>query len=234
VGVARIYSRTSATAVAAAVLVVAAGAGAAAYSGVTAAGTVLSCWSRSTGAVRIVDHFPCRAGEQSLSWSQRGPAGAPGQSGPAGPAGPTGQPGPAGATGPAGPSGGPGPQGAAGQAGPQGPPGPAGPAGPAGAPGGLGTTFVAHGFSTGSDVATAWCPDGTVATGGGGAASDGTNPVALAQSNPGYRDANQAGVAGTGQTPNGWIVQAAIPNQNVPAGMNVEASAVCAAPPAPA
>jgi hypothetical protein len=71
-----------------------------------------------------------------------------------------------------------------------------------------------------------------VVTGGGGAASDGTSPVALSQSNPGFRDEHGSGVASAGQTPNGWVVQAAIPNHDIPQGMTIEARAVCATPPA--
>jgi hypothetical protein len=72
-----------------------------------------------------------------------------------------------------------------------------------------------------------------VATGGGGSANDGSGPIALSQSNPGYRTAQQSGVAGPGQTPTGWIVQAAVPPSNVPQGLTVEATAVCATPPQP-
>lgn len=62
----------------------------------------------------------------------RGPAGPPGDEGPAGAQGPTGPAGPAGSQGPAGPQG---PQGPDGPAGPQGDIGPQGPAGPTGADG---------------------------------------------------------------------------------------------------
>ena len=66
---------------------------------------------------------------------QTGPAGTPGAQGPQGPVGATGAAGPAGAPGPMGPAGAIGPQGPQGQQGPAGAVGATGPAGPAGKPG---------------------------------------------------------------------------------------------------
>jgi Collagen triple helix repeat (20 copies) len=90
-------------------------------------GTIWSCYTKSTGTIRIIDSgASCKQGETSLQWNQRGPAGATGPQGNAGPVGP------AGATGSQGPKGDPGANGASG---PQGPKGDTGPAGPAGATG---------------------------------------------------------------------------------------------------
>ena len=89
----------------------------AAYSGATD-GVVSACWSVSTGALRIVDHYPCRRGERPLRWSQTGQ---PGAAGVAGDLGPQGVPGPAGTIGPVGPRGPAGPAGSDGATGPAGP-----------------------------------------------------------------------------------------------------------------
>jgi hypothetical protein len=105
----RAPSRVLATAVA---LVMLTGGGAtfalAAYSGVTASGQILSCMSKTTYTIRVVDHPACRSTETLLSWTQKGPAGATGAMGATGPAGPAGPVGPVGPQGPTGPQGPPG------------------------------------------------------------------------------------------------------------------------------
>lgn len=83
-----------------------------AYSGSNSRGEVLACFTRTSGALRIVDHFPCRSTEQQMTWNVKGPKGDPGPQGPAGAPGAKGEPGPAGSPGPAGPQGQPGPPGA--------------------------------------------------------------------------------------------------------------------------
>jgi len=117
-------------------------------------GVIHGCFSKSGGAVRVIDagNTTCKDGETSLNWNQQGVAGAPGAQGPAGPAGaagPIGPVGPMGAkgdTGAAGPIGPAGPAGATcakgdtGAAGLAGPVGPVGPAGAAGAKGDKGDT----------------------------------------------------------------------------------------------
>jgi hypothetical protein len=71
----------------------------------SSSGVVSACYSKKTGAVRVVDKAKkqkCRKGEKALSWSQKGPAGAPGATGnggPQGPQGPQGPPGDPGTTG---------------------------------------------------------------------------------------------------------------------------------------
>ena len=100
----------------------------------------------------------------------QGLQGDPGPAGPTGPQGPQGDPGPAGATGPQGPQGDPGPAGPTGATGPQGPVGPTGPEGPAGQDGFSGFEMVSGTQQSGTSVektATAVCPDGKVAIGGG-------------------------------------------------------------------
>ncbi len=121
---------------------------------------------------------PGELGAQGLA-GETGPAGPAGPEGPAGPAGPEGrqgQDGPAGARGPAGPEGpqGPagdvGPAGAPGARGPEGPVGPQGPAGEQGPPGVTAFRVLTSGPSSydGSAQQSVSCPEGTVATGGGG------------------------------------------------------------------
>jgi hypothetical protein len=96
-------------------------------------GTISTCYTKSTGAIRVIDSAAlCGKGETSLSWNQRGPAGPPGPAGATGQTGATGQAGPpgqTGATGQAGPpgqTGATGPQGSTGATGPKGDPGPPG------------------------------------------------------------------------------------------------------------
>lgn len=87
-------------------------------------GVIHSCYTKSTGAIRIIDSAAnCKSGETSLNWNQTGPAGTPGLAGPIGPKGVTGPAGPAGSAGPAGPQG---PKGTTGASGPTGPAGPSG------------------------------------------------------------------------------------------------------------
>lgn len=131
---------------------VATGAATAAYSGMTKSGEILSCFTRSDGTVRVVDHYPCHKGEEPLRWNSRGVAGAdgrtgdPGRDGADGSAGATGSAGDAGQNGAAGAIGSDGASGAKGVAGEQGPagadgaPGEQGPAGDDGAPGRDGAT----------------------------------------------------------------------------------------------
>jgi hypothetical protein len=112
-------------------------------------GVIKSCYTKGTGALRVIDSSTsqCKAGEAALSWNQKGPKGDPGpqgprgydgQTGPTGPAGADGLPGPEGQQGDPGPEGiqgVPGPRGSVGPTGPAGQTGPAGPAGPQGDPG---------------------------------------------------------------------------------------------------
>lgn len=104
-----------------------------------------ACYKNNNGQMRFVsDPADCLNSETSISWNQ---------SGIPGPAGPSGIPGPAGLSGIPGP------------AGPSGIPGPAGPSG------GLSGVTYAIADSTTADqrdaAATAQCPAGTLATGGG-------------------------------------------------------------------
>lgn len=61
--------------------VLVAGTAAGAYSGSTRSGEILTCFARSDGALRIVDHLPCKKGETALRWNSRGVAGEVGKSG---------------------------------------------------------------------------------------------------------------------------------------------------------
>ncbi len=133
---------------------------------------------------------------------------------PTGPRGPQGLTGPGGgATGPAGSKGDPGP------AGPTGPTGPAGAAGPAGASGATNVKVVTVQCGPAPCTsATALCPAGQRATGGGG--NTGGNQYAF-QSQP--------SPAGAGQTPTGWFVNGANPGGAAATG-SVIAYAICAAP----
>jgi hypothetical protein len=82
-------------------------------------GLIHSCYSKSGGALRVIDASVtnCKSTETSLNWNQMG------LQGPAGPTGATGAAGPQGPQGSAGPQGPAGPAGATGPAGPQGPAG---------------------------------------------------------------------------------------------------------------
>lgn len=135
------------------------GAGAVLALGARTQAEITACVEAVTGHLFLpAAGRPCPDG--SITWNQ---AGAPGVGGPAGPAGPTG---------PAGP------------AGPQGASGPTGPQGPAGQPGKNASTATklsldavvtrtALGISSARlGGATATCPSGTLATGGGGIAFD--------------------------------------------------------------
>ena len=123
-------------------------------------GEISGCVSDRTGSLRVVDDGAgCRSTEHELTWGTQGPAGPPGPVGPEGPPGPAGPEGPQGAAGPAGP------QGVQGSEGPQGLQGPAG--------GLSGVAIVTSEWQRlpggGGEVrgATAECPTGKVATGGG-------------------------------------------------------------------
>ncbi len=119
-------------------------------SGVRSNGTIAACFSRSTGALRVVPSgHACHRNEQSLVWNKRGRRGRAGAAGTVGAAGSAGRAGSAGALGPRGATGAPGVAGAPGLLGPRGvagspatpgPTGPAGAAGPKGSPGTPGST----------------------------------------------------------------------------------------------
>src|SRR5437868_11212664 len=96
-------------------------------------GTLGACAQKQVGLVRLLQAGQsCLPSELSVSWNQRGPAGATGAAGPRGPQGETGLDGARGATGATGATGaaGPaGPAGAKGATGAQGIPGATGPQG---------------------------------------------------------------------------------------------------------
>jgi len=85
-------------------------------------GTISTCFTKSTGSIRVIDASVtnCKAGETSLTWNQQGNTGPQGPTVPTGPQGAAGAQGPQGATGATGATGAQGPQGATG---PQGAPG---------------------------------------------------------------------------------------------------------------
>ena len=121
-------------------------------------GVFTGCYNKA-GNLRIIDAAvgqTCKQNETEITWSQTGPQG---------PQGPQGAEGPQGPVGPAGPQGPEGPQGPVGPQGPQGEPGPQG-------AGGLSGYEIIHAESTfdltSPKLATADCPSGKVALGGGG------------------------------------------------------------------
>jgi hypothetical protein len=126
-------------------------------------GTLGACAQKQVGLVRLLQAGQsCLPSELSVSWNQRGPAGA---TGPAGPKGPQGETGATGATGPAGTAGA---KGETGAQGPQGDPGAPGAPGTPGTPGADGRSVQA----------VALDPTSTECSGGGGYAlsySDGTS-----------------------------------------------------------
>lgn len=135
-------------------------AGGIAYAGIPSAdGTITACFTKSGGALRVIDAEAgqtCAKNEIQLQWSKQG---VPGPQGPQGPAGPAGPAGPQGETGPAGPEG---------PAGPAGPAGPQGPAGPAGGVAGAHEKFELGLLnSTSPKGVEVRCDAGEVALGGG-------------------------------------------------------------------
>lgn len=131
-------------------------------------GVIKSCYTKSTGAIKIIDsEASCKSGETTLTWNQKGAKGDVGPVGPAGPKGDSGAPGPEGPAGPAGQDGATGPTGAT------------GPAGPAGGVAGweLVRVSVASDSSTwniASGTADAKCSAGKKILGGGVLAGEGT------------------------------------------------------------
>jgi hypothetical protein len=72
-------------------------AGAAAYASIPSPeGVIIACYSKSGGALRVIDSSVtnCKKGETSLSWNLQGQPGEPGADGAPGPAGEAGPPGP--------------------------------------------------------------------------------------------------------------------------------------------
>lgn len=149
-------------------------------------GVFTACYDLKTGMPRFVAPWTrCHPGEGRVEWNhtgREGPVGPQGVQGPAGPAGDVGPAGPQGSQGVPGPQGAPGSQGATGPQGDQGPEGAQGETGetgaegPEGPPGPTGSQLV-----TGTPVtsavnaprntvvtATATCPSGQAALGGGG------------------------------------------------------------------
>lgn len=124
-------------------------------------GVFTACYDTQTGVPRLVAGWTkCRRREGRAVWNQTGPVGPAGPQGLQGPVGPAGERGATGDAGPTGPQGAPGPQGS------QGPQGPAGPAGSqlvTGAP----VTSAANAPRNTVVTATATCPAGKVALGGG-------------------------------------------------------------------
>src|SRR3989442_7513098 len=86
-----------------AALAAAAATGGVAYATIPdSSGVIHSCYTKSTGTIRIIDATVtnCKSGETALTWNNTGPAGPVGLQGPAGLQGPKGDTGGAGATGP--------------------------------------------------------------------------------------------------------------------------------------
>ena len=143
-----------------------------------ATGLIHGCYSKTSGALRVIDTAKsqkCSATELALNWSQTGPKGATGAKGAAGAKGATGAQGAQGKAGPSGSRGATGAQGVAGQTGPTGSRGPTGTQGRVGATGPQGTFSTANQVVTSTDTpvtayttyAFAYCPSGThIVTGG--------------------------------------------------------------------
>jgi hypothetical protein len=115
-------------------------------------GVVHSCYTSSSGDLKIIDTASsnrarnrCQRGEVALNWNQAGPQGMPGEAGARGLAGPAGA------------------DGAMGPAGPAGADGAMGPAGPAGL-GLSGLVQIAQDVPVGSTPAVHWltCPNGKI------------------------------------------------------------------------
>jgi len=181
-----------------------------AVAGVGDGGVINGCYKSQNGQLRVIDPATdhCLPSETPISWSQTGPTGSQGPTGPAGPTGsqgptgdtgptgsrgptggtgPTGSRGPTGGTGPKGPTGGTGPKGPTGGTGPKGPTGGTGPTGPPGANGVSGYDIVstsvtlANGLSA---TAVSVCPGGKKIVGGGWSANSILSGVTMVQSGP--------------------------------------------------
>jgi len=122
--------RRVALAVTAVALVAIAGAVTYAVADIGGGGVINACYKTQNGQLRVIDPASdrCLPSETAISWSQTGPTGTRGPTGPQGP------PGARGATGPPGPKGATGAAGAAGPKGATGPRGATGPQGPADLP----------------------------------------------------------------------------------------------------
>jgi hypothetical protein len=199
------FRRMTGRALLVAVAIVAVGGGVA-WATIPNAGVINARYSKSGGALRVIDASVtnCSKQETALSWSEQG------QPGPAGPQGPQGPAGPAGPAGPQGPAGADGKDGAPGPAGPAGQPGPAGPAGPAGPSGMSGYEVVTATSESGTSnlaIATANCSAGKRVLGGGGSifgtinqlSQDGGGPQ-LFQSAPTFSNDGWSAGAVSGQS----------------------------------
>jgi hypothetical protein len=184
-------------------------------------GVITGCYASSNGALRVIDSAAsCAAGEQRITWNQKGPTGPRGPTGANGAKGPTG---PKGANGPKGPTGAAGPKGATGPKGPTGPaggpPGPPGPAGPAGPAGTFGAVHVRSVDTTTSANAggsgEADCLAGERATGGG---------VELRTGNSKTIYYFEPGGIPVGDPPTGWSSSWFVEGQT----MTIRVYAVCA------
>jgi hypothetical protein len=132
-----------------------------ALASIPSGGVISACYDKQSGQMRIYDAdggLPkaCGAKEQSISWSQVGPAG------PAGPQGLQGEQGPPGEQGEQGPQG---------EAGPEGQQGPQGPQGEQGLSGLEIVTATSDSDSTSPKSAFAQCPEGKALIAGGGETS---------------------------------------------------------------
>lgn len=142
-------------------------------------------------------------GPQGLTGPQ-GPSGPQGETGPQGATGETGAQGPVGPSGPQGASGPQGPTGETGAQGPVGPSGPSGPEGPQGPEGPLASsdisTYVNSASGNFGAIATAYCDEGDVATGGGVSSSTGV-PLAIVLSEPNTDEGTPTGWTGAALAP---------------------------------
>ncbi len=162
-------------------------------------GTITGCYL-SNGNLRVVDApGDCKKNETTLTWNKTGPEGQAGIQGEQGPqgiqgeVGPQGDQGPQGIQGEVGPQGEQGPQGEVGPQGDQGPHGIQGEVGPQGDQGVSGTTgSTVRSASTNDTSVTVHCPDGKIATGGGGNSD---------------KNLNASYPVMTGNTPTGWTAR---------------------------
>ena len=147
-------------------------------------GVIHACYSKSGGALRVVDASVtgCKSGETSLDWNMRGPAGPQGVAGAAGPAGQPGPMGPAGPKGDTGAAGAQGPQGLQGPQGPKGDPGSGltsidGLAGLACTKAGVAGSISVESDTEGHILLTCVTPSGGNEGGGGGGGGSGGTPL---------------------------------------------------------
>jgi hypothetical protein len=221
--------RRKGTAIGCATVAAAAATGLAAAAIPGADGTITGCRDAKTGNLRVIDAeagAACAANEVRLAWSQRGPQGF---RGPTGPAGAQGYRGPTGPAGPQGTQGYRGPTGPAGAQGYRGPTGPQGARGAAGANDQHWAAIRANGtVARSSDSYTyVWTERVGVKDVYLENVADPSDCVAIAQSSPAGGTGSPAPASATTEHWDGWITVYTYGSTGQPADADVNLIVAC-------